>query len=133
MKTLIWALAGLLALVWTGLSALVAAVLGWAGGALGGVESVADSPGPLLASLPARLAGWIDPAVWAALSDTVMQWLPAAQSMLPLLGGLTNALEPLVWIIWAIGLAGLLALSAFAAWLVAKAARLPPSPVASHA
>ena len=133
MKTLIWAVAGLLALVWTGLSALVAAALAWAGdamdgaggGALGGVES--------LATMPAWLAGWIDPAAWAAVADAVMHGLQGAQSVLPLLGGLTSGLVALVWIVWAIGLAGLLGLSALVTWAVARAGRLPRPPVASPA
>ncbi|MEK8030875.1 hypothetical protein AACH06_08630 [Ideonella sp. DXS29W] len=133
MKTLIWAVAGLLALLWTGLSAAVAAVLGWAGGAMGGAESAAVASSSALASLPPWLAGRIDPSVWAAVADAVMQGLQAAQSMLPLLSGLTGLLVPLVWIVWAIGLAGLLGLSALATWLVARALRLPHPPMASHA
>ncbi len=120
MKALIWTVAGVLAALWTGASALVAALLDWTGAALQQAAPSGAAAAAGAAPLPAWLAGWVDPAAWAALAHNAQAALDAGRAALPYLGSAAGWLEPLVWLLWGLGIATLLVLGAGSHWLLAR-------------
>lgn len=121
MKWLVWTVAGVLAALWTGASALVAAVVDWTASALqqaGPDATAAGAAAP--AALPGWLAGWVDPVAWAELTRNAQAAFETARAALPYVGSATGWLEPLVWALWALGMVALLALSAGSHWLLAR-------------
>lgn len=124
MKWIIWTMGGVVAVVWTGALALTAWLVDWTGEALVRAGT-SGTPAPAMpAELPALLAGWIDPAGWTAIVQTLQQGLGAAQSMLPAVGTAAGWLEPVVWVLWGLGLIAVLALAAGSHWLFAGRAGL---------
>jgi hypothetical protein len=119
MRLLVWTVAAVLALLWTGGAALLAslvqlAVHGVAAGAGVSLPAAADP------ALPRWLAGWIDPAWWqAALQSASSAWA-AASAWAPALSTAIGWLEPAIWAAWAAGIVALLALAGLATWLVGR-------------
>jgi hypothetical protein len=125
MKSLVWTIGGLLAAVWTGTFALAALLVE-------GVATALQQAGPAAATaasgppaLPSWLAGWVEPASWAAVAQGAQQALAAVQSVLPAVGTATGWLEPLIWVLWGFGLLALLAAAAGSHWLLARRPALP--------
>ena len=78
MKTLIWSLFALIALLWTGLAVLSVQLAEWALAAM--AQGTAQwNP----ADLPAWLSIWLDPAWLQALQALWADWVPALVSVLP--------------------------------------------------
>ena len=122
MKTLLWAISLLLAMVWTVGIALVASVFNWLAGAgdqvVGAVQMVAEWP------VPAWAAVWMDPAwldgVRAALTwsiDSLVTYAPWAFAVL-------GWISPVLWVLWGLGMFLLLVLVAVGQMLLN---RVPPS------
>jgi uncharacterized protein involved in cysteine biosynthesis len=109
MRTVIWLVAGLLAVVWTGMVALSVELSGW-------LLNAATGPLPV----PTWLAPWVDTEWFAALqvlwmngAQWLAQWVPGA-------GGLMEWITPLLWTGWALGLLPLLAFALFLHWLAGR-------------
>lgn len=119
MKWVIWTVGGVLGALWTGALATLALFVDWAGSSL---QQAGTSAQQLPAELPALLAGWIDPAVWASIGQAAQQSLQAVQSILPVVGTATGWLEPLVWIVWVFGMVALLAVAIGSHWLAGRRA-----------
>lgn len=120
MKPLVWIVAALLALCWTGLVAVSAALLSWggdliaSGGAADWGRAAAQWP------VPAWISLWVDPALVQALQEALTWALNAFGGALPAAGALVGWLVPLAWVIWVVGLALLIALAVLAHWLAGR-------------
>lgn len=112
MTSIVWTMAGLLAVLWTGTLGLAVLLLDWARGALGqaGTVSTVAAGGDQL-DLPVRLAAWIDPELWASLQQAAQAILQASQSWAPTAAGAAGWLVGATWILWGIGMAMLVALA----------------------
>lgn len=120
MKAMVWIVAAVLAVLWTGFAALAAAVLSWmaeaiaSGGASDWARIAATWPAP------AWLALWIEPAAVQAVQET-LQWLIGwVANSLPLAASLVGWLVPLVWFVWGAGMLALLALAGLGHWWVGR-------------
>lgn len=119
MKWVIWTIGGVLATLWTGALAMLALFVDWAGRSLQQAGSTAQQ---LPVELPDWLAGWIDPAGWATMSQAIQQSLQTLQSMLPVIGTATGWLEPLVWIVWGFGMIALFGVAIGSHWWAGRRA-----------
>lgn len=120
MKALVWAFAGVLAVVWTSALALVAVAVEWAGQTL---QRTGAAPVPTLSlptELPSWVKVWVDPGEWAVVVQGAQQALGAVQGWLPGIAGATGLLEGLVWVVWGVGMLALLAAAAGAHWLLGR-------------
>jgi hypothetical protein len=124
MKALIWSLSALLALLWTGLAAAVAAIVRWTADNLGQapIDAVGTAAGSL--AIPAWLAPWIDAAGWGAAQEAVTAWVTALSAALPFVGTAVGWLVPAVWLTWGLGIVVLLVLTLLAVWLLGRAGKL---------
>ena len=120
MKAVVWIVAAVLAVLWTGFAALGAAVLSWmaeviaSGGASDWARIAAAWPAP------AWLALWIDPAAVQAVQQT-LQWLIGwVGQSLPLVGSLVGWLVPLAWFVWGVGMLALLTLAGLGHWWIGR-------------
>lgn len=120
MKAVVWVVAAVLAVLWTGFAALGAAVLSWmaeviaSGGASDWARIAASWPAP------AWLALWIDPAAVQAVQQT-LQWLIGwAGQSLPLVASLVGWLVPLAWWVWGAGMLALLTLAGLGHWWIGR-------------
>lgn len=102
MAILLWALALVLALVWTGGMALMASLANWLAGAgdqvVGAVQTVAEWPLPAWAQL------WMDPA-WVDAVRAALTWsIDATAAYAPWLFSAVGWLAPLLWAVWGLGM-----------------------------
>jgi hypothetical protein len=109
MKTLIWSLFALFALLWTGAAWGTAALLRWAAGA-----TVSDGPWAIEGigislRIPAWLEPWIDMGWLLALLDSARMLADWLHGLWPHAGQLAGAVSLLVWVAW--GLVLMLALA----------------------
>lgn len=120
MKALVWTLAAVLALCWTGLVAVSAALLSWggeliaSGGAADWGRAAAQWPVPSWISL------WVDPALVQVLQEALRWSLDAFGGALPAAGAVVGWLAPLAWVAWGLGIALLIGVAAVAHWLVGR-------------
>jgi hypothetical protein len=127
MLWLIWVVCALVALLWTGAAALLAAGIGWTAQALasGAATDLAAAVGSW--QLPAWVVAWFDLQWLTALQSLVVQAVDALQTFWPGAGQVVGWLVPVVWVGWGFGMALLLLLAALAHWLVRRGSRPPPS------
>jgi hypothetical protein len=136
MKTLIWSLTALLALLWTGFVAIVQQFTGWLLSVVdtGALQGAAGTVGGLsLPPMPAWLEPWIDTASLAALQSMVVsmvQWLGA---VLPSGDALMAWVGPLLWVGWALVLIPMVAIAGLLHWLVGRVPSPPAQPKAINA
>lgn len=125
MRTLLWTLVALLALVWTGGAWLGAQVLDWAGTwlAAGAPPGAADVI--VQWRIPTWLVAWMDLAWLAAAHAALVAALDTLQGGWPGLAGALGWLLATWWVLWALGLAALLALAALLHRLLAPAQPAP--------
>jgi hypothetical protein len=125
MKTLIWSVTVLLALVWSGLAWLTHLLSGWLLSAVEASqlkEASSTLAGLPLPPLPAWLSPWFDPAWladWQAVGASLLGWLGG---VLPSSDTLMAWVGPLLWVGWGLGLLSLLALAATGHWLAGRSA-----------
>lgn len=111
MKVFVWATFAVLALLWTGGAAAVAALAQWLAQ---GLAAGADVDLSRLAEgwvLPGWLAPWIGPDVVAALQDATLAAIELLRSFGPVGAAVVGWLVPLVWLAWGLGLIVLLVLA----------------------
>jgi hypothetical protein len=107
-KTAVWILFGVVAMLWTGFAFLMAGVAEWASAAahsdaaMGAAERIANTS--LSVPTPEWARGWLDPAAMKAAQDFVLSLTSSLSAMsvqaLPWMGKLMEWLVPLVWTIW---------------------------------
>lgn len=120
MRVLLWAVTAVTALFWTVGAWVATQVLGWAAD-LTSSGNAADPAGIVAGwSLPAWVAGWIDPGVLGAAFGALVWSLEQARDVGPWLGTALGWLVPLTWIVWGLGLAALIALTLFVQWLICR-------------
>lgn len=123
MKTLIWSITALLALVWTGLVWLANSISAWLLGAVeaGTLKDAGSTVAGLpLPPLPEWLGPWFDPAWladWQAFGAGMLGWLGG---VLPSGDALMAWIGPLLWVAWGLGLLMLLALAGLGHWLTGR-------------
>ena len=118
MKALIWAIAALLALVWSVGIAMLSTVSGWLAGsadkALGGVREVGNL------TLPPWLDVWLDPA-WRDGLQAFVAWGAGALAWItPWIGPVLEWVAPLLWVFWGIGIVILLLAAAGTQFVIGK-------------
>ena len=127
MKTLLWTVTGLLALLWTGTIWLTQRVADWLLGSID-ARSLGDAGGAVaqlpLPPLPEWLAPWLDLAWLEAARDwsaTLLGWLatvfPSGDALMAWIG-------PLLWVVWGLCLACLLAVAGVLHLVAGKAPAL---------
>lgn len=126
MKTAIWIVFALLAVLWTGGALLVSELAQWAAQTLAAGDHVDLAQGVAEIALPAWLAQWLDPAAVESLQLALISALDALQAELPTVGVALSWLVPVIWAFWGLGLLVLLALAG-GAHLLASRAKRPPS------
>ncbi len=111
MKTVVWVVFAVLALLWTGCAAALAALAQWtadglAAGASVDLARLADGW-----VLPGWMAPWISAEWVALLQDLTASAVTGLREGAPWLGSLVGWLVPLVWLTWGLGLLALLVLA----------------------
>ena len=130
MKTVLWLLCALLALLWTGGAALLAGLTDWAAGVLASGVAVDWAKTAAQWPVPSWLALWVDPQAVRFLQEAVLWAVGALGSLsqgLPVAGQLVGWLEPLVWLAWGLGMVALLGLTAGVHWWLARSGTKPGS------
>jgi hypothetical protein len=121
MKLALWLGCGLLALLWTGGAALVAALTQWAAQVLASGAAVDWAQTAARWPVPDWIAMWVDPQVVRWGQQAVLWLLGLLGSLsagLPAAGQLIGWLVPLVWVLWGLGMVVLLGLAlGVHAWL----------------
>jgi hypothetical protein len=130
MKTLLWSVFGLFALLWTGLAWLMAEAARWFAGWMGRGAPADAVPALTDWRLPAWVLDWVDVGALQALQGAAVMMVDLLRSAGPWLGDAAGWLQPLVWGVWALGLLGLL-LAAGALHLLLRLATPKPAPVAA--
>ncbi len=126
MKTALWIVFGLVALVWTGIAALAAEVIAWAGQGLSAAPSDTLGEAAAALALPAWLSPWVDAATWNAWVQGIAGAVAALEQAFPALGEAVSWLVPAVWVGWGLGLAALLVLTFVGHWGLGRfGGRLP--------
>lgn len=133
MKTLIWGLTALAAVIWTAFVAFAHQLSAWLLEAIH-VGSLEDKVGALaLPPMPDWMTQWIDPATaldLQALVVSVIRWLgvvtPSADTLMTWVG-------PLLWVGWAFVMVLMLAMAAFLHLLVGRVSARQPDPRGSDA
>ena len=126
MKTVIWIVVALVALLWTGAAWGLAAGVELAARLLASGE--AAQLGSVVAQVqwPAWLVLWIDAAWLGAAQHALVMALEWMQQAWPAAGAAVGWLVPLVWVFWGFGLVLLLALGGLFHALVGRSRRSTP-------
>jgi hypothetical protein len=118
MKILIWAVAGVLALLATAIVAMLAGVLNWlldmAPGTLDSLSRIAQWP------VPSWLAAWVDPALVERLLGGVAAAFQTLRTEAPWLASLLGWVVPSLWVLWGLAMLFLAGVAGIAHALVSK-------------
>jgi hypothetical protein len=128
MKVLLWVCVAVLGLLWTGLAALGASLVGWGAGVLASGGAAEWARVAAQWPVPTWMSLWIDPDAVRAMQEALLWGLQALQQSLPWVASMVGWLVPLVWVIWGFGVLLLVVLAAGAHLLVARGARVLPRP-----
>lgn len=130
MRFLVWSIFVVLAALWTGASALLAAGLQWAAAALAG-GTAADLAAALGNwQLPNWLMAWMDLGWLTSVQAVVVQLVDKLQAWWPNIGQAVAWLVPMVWLGWGLVLFLLLLLAVLAHVLVGRLGRGGKPPAA---
>jgi len=122
MKIAVWAVFGIVTLLWTAGTFIAVKLTQWgttllASGNMGPLSrGVAEWP------LPQGLPLWLDPAMIQMLQQYVLLSLEAMRDALPYMSMMMGWLVPLIWAVWGFGLVFLVALAGGAHWLMSQQA-----------
>jgi len=120
MKTIIWVIFGLLAVIWTGIVSMTLKLVHWLLGSIGDVRVPVPTAPPATAPLPDWMPPWMD-ANWVhALQAGIADTLNHINQVLPILNGLSGWLTVLGWFTWGVIMALLLVLALLLHWLVGR-------------
>lgn len=127
MKILMWSLWAVLAMLWTGLAALVAQATRWiaSGLASGQIKDVAS--GAAQWPRPDGLPAWIDPQWMDMAQSAAIAALKFLADLSPQLSSMVSWMVPLVWVVWGFGLLFMLGLGGGAHWLIGHWQRSTPA------
>lgn len=118
MKLLIWAGAVVVALLWTGMIAVMASLATWLVGsadqAVGGLQAISQWP------MPAWLALWVDPALLEPIKAMVVGGMDLLVTATPWLTPLLGWIAPFLWVVWALVIVLLLAVAVVGHLLLGK-------------
>jgi len=113
----------LLALAWTVLIAVCAALTDWIaahGGQLqGGMQTMLQWP------MPPWVALWVDPGVAEVFRATVIWLVEIITEVMPWILPLLEWVAPLLWVIWSVGILALVAAAALGLLFVSRSRRRP--------
>ncbi len=108
MKTFLWSVTGLFALIWSGLAWATAGLVRWT------VEALSTGRAAELgkSAVEFKFPGWLEPFLDTGLleaAQAIVQWLlEMAGTGAPMAGTAIGWLVPVVWVAWAFGLVVLL-------------------------
>ncbi|WP_343635137.1 hypothetical protein [Roseateles sp.] len=111
MKTFLWSVTGLFALLWSGLAWIAASLVRWT------VEALSTGRAAELgkAAVEFKFPGWVEPFLDTGLlefAQDVVRWLmEMAGAGAPMAGTAIGWLVPVVWIGWALGLTVLIVIA----------------------
>lgn len=111
LKTALWTIAGLLALLWSGLAWVAAAVVRWTVEALSTGQAAELGKTAVEFKFPAWLEPFLDTGLLSSLQDLARWVLEMAGQGAPLAGAAVGWLVPVVWVGWALGLLTLLGIA----------------------
>ena len=118
MKLLMWAGVVVVALLWTGMIAVMASLatglVGSADQAVGDLQAISQWP------MPAWLALWVDPALLEPIKAMVAGGMDLLVTVTPWLTPLLAWIAPLLWVVWALVMVLLLAIAVAGHLLVGK-------------
>jgi hypothetical protein len=127
MKTLIWILTAVLALLWTALGFGTVQLLHWAADAMAGGGAGGWEPGAISLRIPPWLEPWIDMGWLLAAMDAAAQLVIWVQAVWPHAGQAVPHIVSAVWMVWALGLLLLLALAGGLHWVIRSTEPRPAS------
>lgn len=125
MKTAIWIVFGVLAVLWTGGAFVAAELTQWAAGLIASGAAVDLGKAMAQWPLPAWLAPWVDVTAFQAAQQAVVAALEWLRDAWPGLAWLVGWLVPVIWVLWALGLGMLLLLAGAGHWLAGRAQPQP--------
>ena len=111
MKTFLWSVTGLFALVWTGLSWAAAGLVRWTVEALSTGRAAELGKSAVEFKFPAWVEPFLDTGLLEAVQSFVQWLLEMAGAGAPMAGTAIGWLVPVVWIVWAFGLTALIVIA----------------------
>lgn len=120
MKTAVWVIFSVTALLWTAGTFIVVKLTQWGTQLLATASfdqlnnNVAQWP------VPESLPLWFDPAAILSLQQMALFSLDALRNAMPYMSTMMGWLVPVIWVVWAFGLLGLLAMAGGAHWLASR-------------
>ncbi|WP_233238191.1 hypothetical protein [Bordetella sp. LUAb4] len=120
MKTIIWVIFGLLAIIWTGIVSMTLKLVHWLLGSIGDVRVPVPTAPSTAAPMPDWMPPWIDTSWVHALQAGIADTLNHINQALPILNGLSGWLTVLGWFTWGLIMALLLVLALLLHWLVGR-------------
>ena len=121
MKILLASVVALIALLWTVMIAVSAALTDWLAGQSGqlqvGVQALTQWP------MPAWIGLWLDPALAETLRASAVWAVEVLTAFMPWVVPLLEWVAPLLWVIWAIGMALLVTLAGIGLFLIGRLRR----------
>jgi len=116
----------LIALAWTVLIAVFAALADWIagqGGQLqGGMLALTDL------SMPPWVALWVDPALAETIRASVVWSAEVITALMPWIVPLLEWVAPLLWVVWAVGMFALVVLAGIVLLIIGRWRRNPRAP-----
>ncbi len=120
MKTIIWAIFGLLAIIWTGVIAISLKLAHWLLGGLGDMQVPVPATPPPSAPTPDWVPPWVDPDWLHAAQAGVADAMNHLNHALPMLSGLSGWVTLLAWFAWSVIMTLLLVTALVAHWLAGR-------------
>ncbi|WP_431264412.1 hypothetical protein ACQ859_02140 [Roseateles chitinivorans] len=111
MKTFLWSVTGLFALLWSGLAWATAGLVRWTVEALSTGRAAELGKSAVEFKFPAWLEPFLDTGLLEAVQAAVQWLLEMAGTGAPMAGTAIGWLVPVVWVTWAFGLTVLLVIA----------------------
>ncbi|WP_416759898.1 hypothetical protein ACNI65_23855 [Roseateles sp. So40a] len=120
MKTFLWSVTGLLALIWSGLAWAAAGLVRWTVEALSTGRAAELGKTAVEFKFPAWTEPFLDTGLLEAVQALVQWLLEMAGTGAPMAGTAIGWLVPLVWIGWALGLTVLIVIALVLNYLIKR-------------
>lgn len=118
MKTFLWSVTGLLALLWSGLAWAAASLVRWSVEALSAGQGAELGRAAVEFKFPAWLEPFLDTGLLTLVQDAVRWLLDLAGTGAPMAGTAIGWLVPVVWFSWVVGLVVLLGIAVVLHYLI---------------